>query len=55
MRPDALHVFVVSWGRLPPQRKLLRRLEQIALLPAHEQAVLLKTIDTFLKGAQKAA
>jgi transcriptional regulator with XRE-family HTH domain len=40
---------------LPPRRKLLRRLEQIALLPAHEQAVLLKTIDTFLKGAQKAA
>jgi transcriptional regulator with XRE-family HTH domain len=34
-------------------RKVLRRLEKIESLPAHQQAILLKTIDTFLKGAQK--
>lgn len=34
-------------------RKVLRRLEQIESLSPHQQATLLKTIDTFLKGAQK--
>ena len=34
-----------------PSRKVLRRLERIEALPAHQQATLLKTIDTFLRGA----
>jgi transcriptional regulator with XRE-family HTH domain len=34
-------------------RRVLRRLEKIEELPAHQQTILLKTIDTFLKGAQK--
>ena len=34
-----------------PSRKILRRLEKIETLPGHQQATLLKTIDTFLKGA----
>jgi len=32
-------------------RRVLRRLELIEALPAHQQSTLLKTIDTFLKGA----
>jgi hypothetical protein len=32
-------------------RRVLRRLELIESLPAHQQTTLLKTIDTFLKGA----
>lgn len=34
-------------------RKVLRRLEQIEDLPINQQAVLLKTIDTFIKAAGK--
>ncbi len=34
-------------------RKILRRLEQIDALRPHQQAILLKTIDTFLRGAAK--
>lgn len=34
-----------------PSRKVLRRLERIEALPPHQQATLLKTIDTFLRGA----
>ena len=34
-----------------PSRKVLRRLEQIEALPTHQQTTLLRTIDTFLKGA----
>lgn len=34
-------------------RKVLRRLEQIEALPSNQQAVLLKTIDTFIKAAGK--
>ena len=34
-------------------RKVLRRLEQIQDLPINQQAVLLKTIDTFIKAATK--
>ena len=34
-----------------PSRKVLRRLEQIEKLPARQQMTLLRTIDTFLKGA----
>lgn len=34
-------------------RKVLRRLEQIEDLPTNQQAVLLKTIDTFIKAAGK--
>jgi transcriptional regulator with XRE-family HTH domain len=34
-----------------PSRKVLRRLEQIEVLPAHQQETLLKTIDTYLRGA----
>jgi hypothetical protein len=33
--------------------KVLRRLEQIEDLPINQQAVLLKTIDTFIKAAGK--
>jgi transcriptional regulator with XRE-family HTH domain len=36
-----------------PSRKILRRLEQIEKLPAAQQAILLKTIDTFIKAASK--
>jgi transcriptional regulator with XRE-family HTH domain len=36
-----------------PSRKILRRLEQIEKLPAAQQALLLKTIDTFIKAASK--
>jgi len=43
-------------GSAPPLRpkpslRMLRRLEKIESLPAHQQATLLKTIDTFLRGA----
>lgn len=34
-----------------PNRRVLRRLEQIETLPPSQQNVLLKTIDTFLKAA----
>ena len=37
--------------RRKPSLRMLRRLEKIESLPAHQQATLLKTIDTFLKGA----
>ena len=33
-----------------PSRKVLRRLERIETLPAHQQNALLKTIDLMLKG-----
>jgi transcriptional regulator with XRE-family HTH domain len=36
-----------------PSRKILRRLEQIEKLPQAQQAILLKTIDTFIKAASK--
>jgi transcriptional regulator with XRE-family HTH domain len=36
-----------------PSRKLLRRMERIETLPPSQQLVLLKTIDTFLRAAQK--
>ena len=42
-------------GRPPlrhrPSLRVLRRLEKIEKLPPHQQSTLLKTIDTFLKGA----
>lgn len=41
-----------SSGR-KPSRRVLRRLEKIEDLPTHQQAVLLKTIDTFIKAAGK--
>jgi len=34
-----------------PSLRVLRRLEKIEKLPTHQQSTLLKTIDTFLKGA----
>jgi len=34
-------------------RRILRRLEKIESLPTHQQTVLLKTIDTFIKAAGK--
>ena len=37
--------------RRKPSLRMLRRLEKIESLPAHQQTTLLKTIDTFLKGA----
>lgn len=36
-----------------PSRRVLRRLEQIEALPLSKQSTLLKTIDTFLRGAQQ--
>jgi transcriptional regulator with XRE-family HTH domain len=33
--------------------KLIRRMKKIEALPAAQQKILLRTIDTFLKGAQK--
>ena len=33
-----------------PRTKILRRLKQIEALPSHQQRILFKTIDTFLKG-----
>lgn len=36
-----------------PSRKILRRLEQIDSLRPQQQATLLRTIDTFLRGASK--
>ena len=37
--------------RHKPSLRVLRRLEKIEKLPAHQQSTLLKTIDTFLRGA----
>ena len=37
--------------RRKPSLRVLRRLEKIEKLPAHQQNTLLKTIDTFLRGA----
>ena len=37
-----------------PSRKVLRRLERIETLPSHQQQHVLKTIDTLLKGFQRA-
>lgn len=37
----------------PPQRRVLRRLEQIQHLPAARQRALLTTIDAYLKGTQR--
>ncbi len=34
-----------------PSLRVLRRLEKIEKLPLHQQSTLLKTIDTFLRGA----
>lgn len=36
-----------------PNLKLIQRLKKIEALPAAQQKALLKTIDTFLKGAEK--
>jgi hypothetical protein len=38
-----------------PSRKVLRRLESIEDLPAHQQQTVLKTIDTMLKGLKPAS
>jgi len=35
-----------------PSRKVLRRVQRIEKLPAHQQNTLLRTIDTFLRGAE---
>jgi transcriptional regulator with XRE-family HTH domain len=37
--------------RSKPSLRVLRRLEKIEKLPLHQQSTLLKTIDTFLRGA----
>jgi transcriptional regulator with XRE-family HTH domain len=37
--------------RKKPSLRMLRRLEKIESLPANQQSTLLKTIDTFLRGA----
>lgn len=37
-----------------PSTRILRRLKKIEALPPKQQSVLLKTIDTFLRGAQRA-
>jgi transcriptional regulator with XRE-family HTH domain len=36
-----------------PKLKIVRRMQKIEDLPASQQKALLKTIDTFLKGAEK--
>jgi transcriptional regulator with XRE-family HTH domain len=36
-----------------PSRKILRRMQQVEKLPAARHALLLKTIDTFIKAAGK--
>ena len=36
-----------------PSLKILRRMKKIEELPPYQQKILLKTIDTFLKGAEK--
>jgi len=36
-----------------PSMKILGRLKQIEALPSHQKKTLLKTTDTFLKGAQR--
>ncbi len=38
-----------------PSRKVLRRLERIESLPSHQQQTVLKTIDTMLRGLQRAS
>jgi transcriptional regulator with XRE-family HTH domain len=40
--------------QLRPPRRLLRRMELIGRLPRYRQAVLLNTIDAFLKAARQA-
>lgn len=35
-----------------PDLKLMRRMKKIAILPPSQQKTLLRTIDTFLKGAE---
>jgi transcriptional regulator with XRE-family HTH domain len=41
--------------RVKPSRKVLRRLELIESLPTHQQQTVLKTIDTMLRGLQRAS
>ncbi len=36
-----------------PSLKLIRRMKKIEVLPPSQQRVILKTIDNFLKGAEK--
>jgi transcriptional regulator with XRE-family HTH domain len=36
-----------------PKRRVLRRIEQIEALPPRDQRPLLRTIDAYLKGAEK--
>lgn len=40
-------------GKNGASLKLIRRMKKIEALPAAQQKILLRTIDTFLKGAQK--
>jgi hypothetical protein len=48
---EPLHPKAPKSAGKKPNRKVLRRLEQIEALPTHQQTTLLRTIDTFLKGA----
>lgn len=48
---ELLHPKVSKTHGKKPNRKVLRRLEQIEALPGTQQSVLLKTIDTFLENA----
>jgi transcriptional regulator with XRE-family HTH domain len=48
---ELLHPKVKKVSGKTPSRKVLRRLEEIAKLPPHQQNYLLKTIDGFLRGA----
>jgi hypothetical protein len=41
--------------RVRPSHKVLRRLELIESLPTHQQQTVLKTIDTMLRGLQRAS
>jgi hypothetical protein len=39
----------------PPNQKLLWRMKQIESLPPRDQRPLLRTIDAYLKGAEKSS
>ncbi len=50
---ELLGVKEVKEKKDPKQAALWKRVKKIANLPQSQQKTLLKTIDTFLKGAQK--
>jgi len=51
---ELLHPKAKRHNGRKPSRRVMRRLEKIESLSPHHQATLLKTIDTFLRGASVA-